>query len=238
MSVEVTVSRPVALLLHGAGQHAGVWEAVRARLEGTLAPSLPGRLDAPGPPLPDIEAMATWALGEVPAGSAFVLVGHSMGGAVALELALRRPQGLVGLVLVSTGARLRVHPAILAASEQAVDAGTPLSMGALGLPPGAPSALFEAVEALERAVPPGTALADWRATHSFDHMARLGEIAVPTRVLVGGSDALTPPKYAAHLAEAVSAATLQVVDGAGHLLPLERPDVVADAVGRLRGEVG
>ena len=58
----------------------------------------------------------------------------------------------------------------------------------------------------------------------------LGQIVVPTLVLVGRDDALTPPAQAEALAAAVPGAKLAVLDGAGHLANLERPDAFTDAV--------
>jgi pimeloyl-ACP methyl ester carboxylesterase len=106
-------SGPPLALIHGAGGAAELW---RPQLEGLadvariVAPDLPGHGPLGGRGKPSITDYADWLEGLFAALEAgpLVLVGHSMGGAVAQSLALARPGRLAGLVLVSTGARLRV----------------------------------------------------------------------------------------------------------------------------------
>ena len=95
------------MFIHGAGRTPASWGPQLARFEGALAVALPGHPD--GAPLHGTAAMADWVIAEmegVP--GPLVMVGHSLGGAVALQVALARPDLLAGLVLVSTGARLPV----------------------------------------------------------------------------------------------------------------------------------
>lgn len=210
---------PPLVLLHGAGGTGAFWAPIRARLGDlpTLAPDLPGRRAQPGPPRATTAEMAAFLAETVllPDLGPVVLVGHSMGSAVAMELALASPplaRGQIhGVILISAGARLRVLPAILAAQEEAASAAPP---GALD----------------EGGCPPATTLADWRAVDRFDHLHDAAAISVPTRILVGSEDVLTPPKYAAWLAARVPGAVVEVVEGAGHMLPVEHPDRVAAAL--------
>jgi pimeloyl-ACP methyl ester carboxylesterase len=160
-----------------------------------------------------------------------VWVGHSMGGAISLTAALTAPERTAGLVLVGTGARLRVNPAI---------------MGAVGQPATFPQAVDtiikwafspQASERLTRLArnrmaqtPPEVLLGDFSACDRFDAMARLGEISVPTLVICGKDDKLTPEKYSHYLAESIPNASLHVIEAAGHMVMLERPKQVAEAV--------
>jgi pimeloyl-ACP methyl ester carboxylesterase len=66
-----------------------------------------------------------------------------------------------------------------------------------------------------------------------DYIGELGRIDVPTLVLVGAQDVITPPGDARSLAEHVPGATLEVVEECGHLSSLERPAEVAAALRRL-----
>ena len=109
---------PPLVLVHGAGGSADLWDP---QLDGladvarVVAPDLPGHGRAPGQGKPSIAAYAEWLgtfLGTLRAGRA-VVVGHSMGGAVAQALALRAPGRLAGLVLIGTGAKLRVLPRLV-----------------------------------------------------------------------------------------------------------------------------
>ena len=71
---------------------------------------------------------------------------------------------------------------------------------------------------------------DFRACDAFDVMGRLGEIELPTLVLCGESDALTPPKYSHFLAGNIPGARLEMVEAAGHMLMLEQPARAGEAI--------
>jgi len=218
------VKAPPLVLLHGAGCDHHVFDALVSRLGGfdCIALDLPGRGEAPTNPARTASEAADFvatALSERGIARA-VLLGHSYGGAVALELALAHPAKVAGLVLVATGARLRVHEAILAAMEEAAKAG-PTSLVQLPWLPTTDAALREPIEQHLARVPSTTTVADWQAANAFDRMARVGEISCPALILGGTSDDLTPPKYARWLADNLPAARLVLVEGAGHMLPIE-----------------
>jgi pimeloyl-ACP methyl ester carboxylesterase len=196
------------------------------------AVNLPGRAGTDGPPLLAAADMADfvarWIRSEVEGD--YVLVGHSLGGAVAIEHALHAPPELVGVVLLATGARLRVHPMILQSFEQLAESDE--------LPP-TPPGLYERQTdpaLIDRAVrhraltPIATARADWHAADGFDRMDDLGRIRAPTLIMSGTDDALTPPKYAEYLAAHIPEAELHILEGAGHMLVLER---VAELAARI-----
>ncbi|MDP2340503.1 MAG: alpha/beta hydrolase [Deltaproteobacteria bacterium] len=165
--------------------------------------ALPGRAGTPGPPPSSPSAAAAFVRAMLRALSIerALIGGHSYGGGIAIETALVDVDGLVaGLFLLSTGARLRVHPALL-----------------------------ESVEAAGELV----ALADWRSCDSFDRIADVERISVPTVVVAGADDVLTPPRYARLLHERIAGSQLFVVDGAGHELPTTHPAAVAAALAPL-----
>ena len=215
------------VLCHGAGGSARSFDALRPALEmrglRALSPAYPGRDEVPGPAHATADEIAENLRGRVPP-DAGIWLGHSMGGAVAISRALAPSSPLRALVLVSTGARLRVHPMLLEALRD--DDRERLYQ------------LFEDRSALDPLVPPATRYADWRAADSFDRMHDVARISCPTLVLVGSEDRLTPPKYARYLAEAVPNARLEILDGAGHGLPSDRADEVAEHVASFLTEVG
>lgn len=231
---------PPLVLLHGAGGNADVWEPLRRELSSfdLFIPSLPGRLGSEGGPYTSVEEAAAWLhelLEALGARAPFVL-GHSFGGALALALALRGAP-LSGLILVATGARLRVHPSVLQAAEEAVRTRAPIS-ARLGFGAARDEHAARAYEEAAARTPPEATWADLRACDGFDRMGRLGEIEAPALVLGGSDDPLTPPKYLRYLADHLPRAQLTLVPGAGHMLPWERPAELGRIVRSFVGGVG
>jgi pimeloyl-ACP methyl ester carboxylesterase len=163
--------------------------------------------------------------------SPFVLGGHSMGGAIAQEFALRYTNRLAGLVLIGTGARLRVAPQFLD--------------GVLKDPQGTAELLATWTHGEHvdpnlrrtyirrlREVDPQVIHGDFVACDAFDRMADVARIALPTLVICGDADRMTPVKYSRFLAEQIKRAQLVVVPEAGHMVMLERPEAVIEAIGR------
>ena len=222
------------LLVHGAGGTRLHWPAGVRRLPGrrVISVDLPGHGGSAPPVERSIGGMALRLVGMLDAlGMPRAVVGgHSMGGAVALTLALDAPGRVAGLLLVGTGARLRVTPGILAASadpgraREVADALAAVSFGAA-----APAVLREGLVRGALAQAPGVIRADFTACDAFDALARLGSIRAPARVVVGAEDRLTPPRYAAFLREALPGEGMDLVPGAGHMVAWEAPGVVAAA---------
>lgn len=236
-------SGPTFVLLHGAGGNHRAWWPLVEQLEGVdlLVPSLPGRCGSDGPPCATAAEAGAWVvelLGALGIERA-VVAGHSYGGAVALESALAsQPRPVAGLVLMATGAKLRVHPTILDIVEQAAERGEPADTGRVAWHPDTPDELVERVEGVRRETPPTTTLVDWRASNAFDRMASLLGVGVPALVIAGSEDALTPPKYAEYLEAHLPDARLLMLEGAGHMLPMERRREVAAALVAFLHEVG
>ncbi len=169
--------------------------------------------------------MACWVVSElehIP--GPLVMVGHSLGGAVALEVALQRPDLVASLVLVSTGARLPVPDDAIARIDDDF-AGECLRMVQLSwlhqdpelIRRGANSVMSMGPEALH---------ADYLAARDHDVRALLDEITVPVLVVAGEADPLVPPWLSKELAEGLIDATMVVVPDAAHVPQLERADVV------------
>jgi pimeloyl-ACP methyl ester carboxylesterase len=139
---------------------------------------------------------------------------------------------VAALALVGTGARLRVAAAILQATADPerfrvfAERSADLSFG-----PGASAALRREFADDWRAAGAEVAHGDFLACDAFDAMSRLGEIRAPTLVICGAEDRLTPLRYSEYLRDHVAGARLEVLAGAGHMVMLEAPAAVADAVG-------
>jgi len=229
------------LLVHGAGGTHQTWPAALREMPGrrVLSVDLPGHGVAPPPGETTIAGYATCLLGMLDALGIprVVVAGHSMGGAIALTLAIEAPGRVAGLLLFGTGARLRIAPALLeAAADPARKAEVSGMMAASCL---GPAASDEARQAMARDVDglaPGILHGDFTACDGFDAMERLGSVHAPTFVVVGQEDRLTPPKFAAFLRERLPGQGMLSVPGAGHMVATEAPAAVtAAAAGFLEG---
>ena len=158
-----------------------------------------------------------------------VIGGNSLGGAVALEFALRYPELTAGLILIGTGARLKVTPAIFDMIDRQWPECIP-QLAAYALSEDAAQDLRARVERWHHTVGAKSTRTDYAACNAFDVMERLGGIAAPTLIVVGDRDVMTPPKYATFLQERIDGSRLAIIEGAGHMAHAERPDVVNEHI--------
>lgn len=225
---------PPLLLIHGAGGQHAHWPPQVRRLAGvhTCAPDLPGHGRSEGPGRMDTAAYASDLLALMDACDArrFIPVGHSMGGAIALQLALDAPERVAGLGLVSSGARLRVSPQILDNTLDDFDSVVDLIVD-WQFSPGVGEKIRRLARRQLHALPPEVVRGDYLACDAFDVRERLSEIEAPALIVCGTDDRMTPHKYAEYLADNLTDAALHLIEGAGHMLPAERPDELARVVG-------
>ncbi len=236
---------PLVVLLHGVGGGRGAWDdqgsgtgaALAAAGFTALAVDCPGYgLSAPIDPF-DLAGMAGAVerlIAEIDLGPAW-LVGHSMGGMVAQELAARAPSALAGLVLASSSPAFGKpggdwQREFLQSRFAPLDAG--LGMAGLAaqlvpamLAPGASAHVAAGAQASMGQIPEATYRAAVAALVAFDRRVNLPLIAMPTLVITGEHDRTAAPEVARKMAERIAGARLQIVPGAGHLLPLECADV-------------
>lgn len=224
---------PSLVFVHGAGGTHRHWGNQLQGLRGgaLYALDLPGHGRSGGEAERSIHGYAEFLLDFLRASGAgrATLVGHSMGGAIVQHLALNHASEVQGLILVGTGARLRVLPSLLEGVlidfEPTVEALLGYAYSA-----SAPKQLVESAREEWLANAPEVVHSDFLACDGFDVMQRLGEIRCPTLVLCGENDQLTPPKYSRYLEENVPDARLAIIPNAGHMLMLEQPERVNQAI--------
>jgi pimeloyl-ACP methyl ester carboxylesterase len=231
-SNEAGPNRPVLVLVHGAGYDHRCWPLEMRRLNGwrVLTVDLPGHGRSGNRPRQSVAAYAhdlADFLNELEL-YRVVLVGHSLGAAVALQLALEQPDLLAGLGLISASPHLTPPPSLVDyfSNPLTISLGVMLFQQWAFSPQTHPTEVEAAVEPL-RGARPSTLAGDWQAFARYEVESGLNHITTPAWVAVGGDDRLTPLPCAHYLSVHLPAARLQVVANAGHMLPIERPATLA-----------
>lgn len=234
---------PTILLVHGYPLDGGMWSGV-ARLLATefhvLKPDLPGRPENPGPAEGMIESYADFLAAIVAASPPPVgVAGFSMGGYAALALLRSHPAGVSALALLDTRAsaddaegRAKRDEAIASVEtggpEAVADAMVPKLLSE------AARAKADVVERVRRTIlrqKPETLKSDLAAMRDRpDQAAFLREITIPTLVIAGALDAITPAGPARAMAESIPGARFVEIPEAGHASPIEKPKAVAAAL--------
>jgi 3-oxoadipate enol-lactonase len=232
------------VLLHGIGGGRAIWGDAASGTEQALreagfdvwAIDFPGYGGRAGEPT--LDAMVRAVLEA--AGSRAVLVGHSMGGMVAQEVAAREPVRVQGLVLTCTSAAFgRADGAwqaqFIAQRLAPLEAGLGMAGMADQLVPGmvSPEARPGA-QAIARAVmarvPEATYRVALRAIAAFDRREALPRIAVPTLLLAAEHDRTAPPEVMRRMAERIAGSEFRCLVGAGHIANVEQPQAFNAAV--------
>ena len=226
---------PPLVLIHGSGGNRLHWPPQLRRLPNypVFGLDLPGHGESPGDGETTINGYVTRVLEwlEEQGIECAVLAGHSMGGAIAMTAALEEPDRVAGLVLVGTGGRLRVHEDILQVTanplrfEETVEV-----INTWAFSDQSPEKLVALAKMRMSETRPEVIHGDFMACNQFDILDRLSEIQVPALILCGEQDRLTPLKNARHLDEHIPESTLVLIEGAGHMVMLERPLEVVEAV--------
>jgi pimeloyl-ACP methyl ester carboxylesterase len=237
-------SLPAVVLIHGAGFDHTAW-ALHSRWFAhhgfsVLVPDLPGHGRSAGPALSNIPEMARWIaalLGAARASKAH-LIGHSMGSLIALETAARHPDKVSALSLIGTAAAMTVGSDLLKAAEANDQAAIDMvSIWGLGFSAELGGSLAPglwmhggAQRTLQHCAP-GVLHSDLAACNAYaDALSSAAKVTVPTTIILGERDMMTPAKAGKALAAAIANARTIVLAGAGHMLMAERPDELLAAI--------
>jgi pimeloyl-ACP methyl ester carboxylesterase len=227
---------PPVVLIHGAGGMHLYWPPEIRRLSGyhVYAIDLPGHgkseICGGQQTIGDYARYLVQWLESIQLRRA-VFVGHSMGSAIALVLAIHHPEYVVGLGLIGAGARLRVNPEVLnyAADSTTFHKAVDL-MVSCSFSPTTPLHLIELASRHMEAPRQSVFYGDLLACNRFDVMDHLGEVQQNTLVICGADDQMTPVRYAQYLASSIPKARLNIIPDAGHMVMLEQPRSVADCL--------
>jgi pimeloyl-ACP methyl ester carboxylesterase len=229
---------PSIVFLHGAGGDRTVWMSLArwAAHHGwsVLAPDLPGHARSKGAPLQSVAAMSAWVERLLSAAGVeqAALVGHSMGGAIALETTARLGSRITHLVSIGTAASIGVGPALLEAAKDAPTKAYDM-MTAWALAPAsrhgrAPTpglSLAGCNQSIFAANAPDVLYADLAACAAWTTGAdACKRVVTPTHVIAAELDIMTPAKRGRDLASAIAGATFTLLPGVGHMIMQEAPD--------------
>lgn len=228
-----TETTPPLLLLHGAASSHLDWPAQLRRLPHTAvyALDLPGHGKSDPPGCQSIAAytavvnkfVTQLGLPQV------VVLGHSMGGAIAQQLGREQPAWLAGLVLLGTAAVMPVNPTMLEQIQTDYTAVVDFLVRyqwSKNVPESLRQLSYQRLQQNDPAVVYG----DFYACNQFDARPYLADIQLPTLVIGGTADKMTPFSQSQFLADNIPHSQLIAIEGAGHYLSLERPVEVSQAV--------
>lgn len=222
------------VLVHGSGCSADSW---RYQVKGlsryleVVALDLPGHGGTKAMPDPSVGRYASTVEGliEHTGPRRVFLGGHSMGGAVALQVALERPELPKGLILIGTTAfldTLALTPDILLWAAAAV----PHKFKGMFFSRGATDEALAIARGDVRRCSLETVLGDFSTCRGFDVRDQLKRLKLPTLILCGSEDRITPPRHSKQLHRAIRNSVFLLIPKSGHMLPLEAPVQVNAAI--------
>ena len=219
------------MLVHGACENSSFWKAQLNELQKQnhlILLDLPGHGQSAKPggevSIPIYAEIVREAIQGMEL-DAPILGGHSMGGAIAMTLAAEEPKLLGGLILANTGAKLGVLPEILAGLETNFEETVREQVAPRELGNVHADHILEWISNEMVLTDPSVGLEDFLACNRFDLRSKIKEIQVPSLIVSGDQDRLTPVKWGAYLNENIPDSWLAVIQSTGHLTMLERPDV-------------
>jgi len=233
--------RSVALLLiHGAGGSYLHWPPHLRRLPAAnvVALDLPGHGESEGPGRSSVAAYAeaVKAAADALGLASTVVAGHSLGGAIALEMAQRYPEYVAGVAVLAGGVRLPVPPGLVEMLRTDFARATERIFDGAYTDQTDPRRRAVLLRQL-RANSPETLIGDYLACTAFDASPFAPQIAAPALVICGGQDRTVPPELGVALHRLLPHSELHTLEGTGHMLMLERPDPVTQLLGAFAARV-
>jgi pimeloyl-ACP methyl ester carboxylesterase len=225
------------VFVHGAGMNGSAWRHQTSFFEGSVAVDLPGHGKSTEPSHDNVADYASWLgetvrrLGPEPV----TLVGHSLGSLVVLETAARNPDMIAKLVLIATSATMPVHRDLLAAAANNDPEAAAMVMK-WSLPRhrgyGRPKKWVQEIsDSFVTAAESGIMHDDFQACDTYqDALDMARKIRCPVLLVLGEHDVMTRPTGAQPLAAAIEDARIVVIEGVGHMLPLENPAETNEAI--------
>jgi pimeloyl-ACP methyl ester carboxylesterase len=228
----------VVLFIHGAGGSSEVWSKQFTLIKDYqfIALDLFGHGHSEGKPVSSIQEYSHLISNFIETLNlhSVILVGHSMGGGIVLECALTQPEWLKGMILVDTGARLRVKKETL---EQLAQGCLPFDIIPYLYSQDNPPGILDQALADMKKVPAEVYLADFQACDAFDRSKEIQDLNLPTCIICGENDRMTPLKHSNVLHRDIPNSKLEIISSAGHMSMQEKPEEVSKVVAEFLKEV-
>lgn len=235
-------SHIVVVCIHGAGGNRDSWIPLMRNLAeqgvNSLALELPGHGESGVAQISDIKEYSCIVLEFLNAKKlkSVCLAGHSMGGAVVLESVMTHSELLRGVILIGSGAKLRVKDSILRGVKSDLVKTVDEIISYAFSPVADPSLIQEGTRSLLRCNA-DTLLHDFMACDRFDVLSELKSISTPALILCGEDDLLTPPKYSQFMSEKIPNAKLSIIPQSGHMVMLEQPGAVGELISQFMNDL-
>lgn len=218
------------VFIPGSGGDHTLWLYVLDRLRGDfnlLAVNLPGHGESQGAGEADVGRYVDWvkdilAVYEV---TTPIIVGHSLGAAIVLTFAVTYPHLIAGVVAIGGGARMPVNPMIFEAIKKDL-AGLMAMTAKIGVAKKNRERLAPLLTA--RSPHPDTLYGDFLACDRLAIEEELSKIRIPTLIVCGEEDKMTPPNLSRELAARIPGAQLVLIPETGHMVMLEEPERLAE----------
>jgi len=217
--------KETVLFIHGAGGGQYTWSYQKGFFEKEFNPviiELPGHGASGGEGEEEVGKYAehVYAFLKALGLRKVFFIGHSMGGAIAQTLALTHAEMMKGMVLVGTGARLKVLPMILDGIKNNFEE-TVRQINQFAFSRKVQTDLIEKGVSLMLQCRPEVLYGDFLGCDRFNLMNEVEKIILPTLILCGEDDQLTPVKYSQFLSSRIVGSKLEVLSNAGHMVMME-----------------
>jgi pimeloyl-ACP methyl ester carboxylesterase len=215
------------IFIHGSGGDHSRWLFQYAKLHkhyNILAIDLPGHGHSQGNGENNVENYCHWVgelLNILPLKNP-IIVGHSLGAAITLQFALNYPQKIKGIIPVGGGLKMPVNPSFLELVKknpaEAIDLICKISLAKENRPQ-----FFDRLKKSLSLASANILYDDLSACNKLNLTEEIGKIVVPVLVICGAEDKMMPPDFSRQITENISGAKLCLIEGAGHMVMMERP---------------
>ncbi len=222
------------VFIHGSGSDHSCWLYQYSGLYkqfNIAAVDLPGHGSSMGTGENDVDQYCVWMkkLLDVLQLKKPILIGHSLGAAIAMKFALRYPEDVAGIMTVGGGTEMPVNPDMLAGlktnHEIAIDMMCKFSLAKDNRPK-----LFDPLKESMSKANVDVLHGDLSACDKLALTDELGKINTPAQVICGLEDKMTPADFSRRIAAGINGAKLCLIEGAGHMVMLEKPEEFNRAV--------